>query len=187
MYWDQAVGCVEFSHEGEDPKRGIKFDEEIENTSCIRVCEKSNVNYFIEGSNITNVDWEATGGSIQSVWTTPQHGANIEWGGPGNGALSVEITYADNTVKTYTICIEIINGPKAYFEPEGGDNNRFCKNTSILFNNLSSTNGGTDIIHYFWDFGDGNYSSAFEPEHSYDLDDVYTVTLTVTNKCNCSS
>lgn len=187
MYWDQAVGCVEFSHEGEDPKRGIKFNEDIENAPCIRVCENSTVNYYIDGSNITGVDWEATGGDIQSVWTSPQHGANIQWGAPGNGALTVEITYADNTVKTYTMCIEIINGPKAYFETEGSGSNTFCKNTPIQFNNLSFTNGGTDIIHYFWDFGDGNYSSAFEPEHSYDQDDVYYVTLTVTNKCNCSS
>lgn len=186
MYWDQSVGCIEFDYDIKDEKRGIFFSEDIDNSSCIRVCEKSKVNYYIEGSNIANVSWNATGGIVQSTWTTPQHRANIQWGVAGSGALAVEITYTDNTVKNYILCIDIIHSPKPFFETQGNETT-FCLNTPIQFDNLSSTNGGTDIIHYFWDFGDGNSSAEFEPEHSYDTPGSYTVVLTVTNKCNCSS
>jgi len=47
------------------------------------------------------------------------------------------------------------------------------------FINLSST-GTWSNVQYFWDFGDGNTSTDFEPTHIYTADGVYTVTLTVT-------
>jgi hypothetical protein len=40
-------------------------------------------------------------------------------------------------------------------------------------------------VSYFWDFGDGTFSSAFEPSHSYSNDGSYTVKLMVTNACGC--
>lgn len=189
MYWDSSVGCIEFDYVG-DPKRKLEFIENIEDAPCIRVCEGSQVHYFIEGSNIVSVNWQATGGVVQNVWTSP-HKARVQWGGAGDGSITVTITYADNTVKTYTMCVDIINSPKAYFEVETLAEPVFCMETPIVFDNLSFENGGTEIIHYLWDFGDpgsnDNFSSEFEPTHSYSNPGTYTVQLTVINKCNCSS
>ena len=42
------------------------------------------------------------------------------------------------------------------------------------------TNAGVQQT-YFWDFGDGNTSSAVNPAHSYLTDGTYTVSLTTTN------
>src|SRR5690606_25069804 len=92
MYWDSSVGCTEYDYAG-DPKRKIEFSENIEYAPCIRVCEGSLVHYFVEGSNITSVDWQATGGVVQTTWTGP-HRARIQWGNAGNGAITVTITYA---------------------------------------------------------------------------------------------
>lgn len=57
----------------------------------------------------------------------------------------------------------------------------------ISFDNLSTENNGSAIVHYFWDFGDGTTSSLFEPTHTYSNAGHYAVRLTVTNSCNCTS
>jgi PKD repeat protein len=43
----------------------------------------------------------------------------------------------------------------------------------IFFSNFS-----TNATSYFWDFGDGYTSTEFEPEHYYDAEGTYSVTLT---------
>ncbi|TDS64254.1 PKD domain-containing protein [Myroides indicus] len=88
-----------------------------------------------------------------------------------------------------TICIEKTINPTAEFKfdgPEPGQKS-FCTFSPISFNNLSVDNGGSPIVNYLWDFGDGTTSSLFEPTHAYDHPGVYLITLTVTNSCNCSS
>lgn len=39
---------------------------------------------------------------------------------------------------------------------------------------------------YFWDFGDGNSSSQFNPDHTYTGPGVYTITLVVNNPLTCN-
>ncbi len=43
---------------------------------------------------------------------------------------------------------------------------------------VSFTNESEKAETYYWDFGDGNSSEEFEPEHSYNLSGNYTVVLT---------
>lgn len=187
LIWDKAVGCIEYDFNDKDPKRGIEFTEDIEDAPCILVCEYNMVNYEVQGAGIANVSWDIAGGVIHNTYGNLNQYAQIEWGAPGNGAITVTITYTDNTVKTFQPCFKIINSPKAFFKINNisGDD-RFCLETPINFDNLSTQNGGTDIVYYNWDFGDGQYSSASDPQHSYDAPGMYEVKLTVTNKCNCS-
>ena len=46
-----------------------------------------------------------------------------------------------------------------------------------------SNNGAQPSDQYFWDFGDGNTSTAANPSHQYAVTDSYTVTLVVTSFC----
>ncbi|RYD93627.1 MAG: PKD domain-containing protein, partial [Sphingobacteriales bacterium] len=85
-----------------------------------------------------------------------------------------------------TLCIDKINGPTAQADIYGTDAIEFCLDTPINFQNLSTSNGGSEIVNYYWNFGDGDVSYAFEPTHSYDQPGTYTVSLTVVNNCNCS-
>ena len=61
-----------------------------------------------------------------------------------------------------------------------------CNNTVYLpqgdILNLSNQSSGAGS--YFWDFGDGNFSSDYLPAHAYTNPGTYTLTLTVTNG-NC--
>src|SRR5690606_14137428 len=115
--------------------------------------------------------------------------AVVQWGSNGNGSLTVTITFTDNTVKTYTVCIEKILSPHAEVQIEGPDPYQHvsCANNPISFKNISHDNGGSSIVNYLWDFGDGNFSNTFEPAHTYVNSGGYVVRLTVTNSCNCSN
>lgn len=184
LTWDKEVGCIEYDDRGE--KEFYNLYEQIQSGFCLRVCEYNTVNYSFSANNVTQVEWQVTGGNLQSSSNT---GASIQWGNSGNGSLSLSITYDDNTVEVLTVCVEKIMSPKAYFQIDGADPGQkdFCTNMPISFDNHSNDNGGSAIVNYLWDFGDGTTSSLFEPTHIYTNPGQYTVLLTVTNSCNCSS
>ena len=56
-----------------------------------------------------------------------------------------------------------------------------CANEPITFTSLSSTNGGSAITNFAWDYGDGFAGNGETVTHSYALAGTYTVTLVVTN------
>jgi gliding motility-associated-like protein len=55
-----------------------------------------------------------------------------------------------------------------------------CIPSSYQFNNNS-----TGANAYFWDFGDGNTSTAFAPSHTYQTPGEYQVTLIAADSLNC--
>ena len=184
LTWDQEVGCIDYDDKGE--RDFYDLIEQIKAGVCLRVCEYSTVNYSFSADGLVSVDWQVTGGNLQSSSNT---GATVEWGSNGNGSMTLTITYDDDTVDVLTVCIEKVLSPKAYFEIDGPEpqQHEFCTFVPISFNNLSDDNGGSAIVNYLWDFGDGTTSSLFEPTHAYDNPGGYRITLTVTNSCNCSS
>ena len=185
LVWDKEVGCIDRQNEKGD-RDNYTLWEYVKMGYCLRVCEDSYVQYTFSDNDYTQVEWEVAGGQIMSSSNTH---AGILWGAAGNGNLTLKITYANNTTSTIQLCVEKIQGPSAKFRMRGvePDQHEFCLGMPILFENLSSTNGGTDLIDYFWDFGDGNTSNTFEPTHTYREEGKYSVELTVTNSCNCST
>ena len=59
--------------------------------------------------------------------------------------------------------------------------NQICLTDDAVFDNLSI--GGTD---YYWDFGDGDTSSLFEPVHTYTDTGLYVVTMILTDSTACT-
>ncbi len=57
----------------------------------------------------------------------------------------------------------------------------FSWTTNFLTANFNNTSTGTPM--YQWDFGDGTFSSMFNPSHTYAQGGTYSVTLTSFNKC----
>jgi len=196
LTWDQQVGCIRYDDKvGEEipgngeapPQTHVNLIEGMMDGNCPRFCEGSRVNFTLQGNTIASVQWQATGGTLQPGSTNSN--AVVQWGSSGNGSLTIIITYTDNTVKTYTVCIEKILSPHAEFLIDGIDPHQkvFCANNPISFNNISHDNGGSSLVNYLWDFGDGNFSNTFEPTHTYVNSGGYVVRLKVTNSCNCSS
>jgi PKD repeat protein len=52
---------------------------------------------------------------------------------------------------------------------------------SVTFDGSASTDSDGDALTYRWDFGDGGGSTVVKPEHTYEVDGSYSVTLTVTD------
>ncbi|MBC5836226.1 T9SS type A sorting domain-containing protein [Flavobacterium sp. F372] len=194
--WNKEVGCQTYSQSEDprDPKEPL-FLEDILDTECVKVCEKSYVTYTLTnlpaGSTIT---WSAVGGTISGSSTSAT--CNVSWGNTGNGNLVFNIITPTGSI-TKTICIEKITLPIADFsiipQNQNGENYLYgCLNQTVFFTNLSTANNGSDLVSYHWNFGDGtasepSISAAFQPSHVYTNEDTYKVSLTVTNSCNCST
>ena len=186
LSWNSQVGCISYDSSGTNPNNPT-FTEEIQNTQCVKVCELSTVVYTVNGADVQNVQWTVAGGTLTTSGTANKVGT-VSWSSAGSGLVEVLITYPKNITRRVTVCIEKINSPKANFKFYGAENSlNFCLNSPINFQNLSLNNGGSDIVTYAWNFGDGNYSTAFEPTHSYSQPGTYPVKLTVTNNCGCAA
>lgn len=84
LTWDINVGCQLFSPpkpvEGQNP--GL-FIDDIQTTTCIRVCENSIVTYTLTGdlSGSQNVQWTVTGGTSGNVSSnTTTSSIPVTWG-----------------------------------------------------------------------------------------------------------
>jgi PKD repeat protein len=181
FYWDSHVGCL--SYEEERVKE--IFIETIGDGSCTKTCEKNEVNYYLRGDNIAHVEWEVSGGSIAAI-SGDELQCTVQWDSMGNGYVSFTITLNDQSVIQKVFCVDIIKGPKADFTIAGiNEDLSFCAEVPLYFVNNSHSDGGTQLVSYFWDFGDGTFSSEFEPSHIYKDPGTYKVVLIVRNECNC--
>lgn len=182
LEWGSDVSC-----QLTDDTPGIKFDDEIVDGPCIRVCENSIIQYTING-NISNIDyteWNVIGGTIL---TSSDISCEIQWGTASYSAIQTIVHYNDGTIKQINRCVEKLNGPNALFEvlPNGSSPEVIvCVDNTIIFDNLTTTNNGHDNIYYNWNFGDGTTSNEFEPTHIYTNAGTYEVTLVAYNGCSC--
>lgn len=185
LAWDQETGCQEYEY----IKDRSLFLESIQDGNCLRVCELATVNYEVI-SNLQNVDqtiWSVTGGTA----VINDNVCTVTWGPSGYGYISVDVTFTDQTPPvTKEICIEKIISPTAKFEILAFKRVNIyqgCVNQEIQFENLSDDNGGSEIVSYYWDFGDNQFSTLPEPSHTWSSDGLKNVQLTVTNACGCTS
>lgn len=187
--WNFSVGCQVYSNE--DPRDGKDpiFIEDIAENECLLTCAGQRVTYTLSGSLGPTPDttWSVTGGAILNETETT---CTVQWDAVGMGSISFSVTTGESTF-TKTICIEKVPRPKANFTVlpgvSSGDTFYVCSNQTIAFENLSTADSGSPIVSYYWDFGDGQTSSLYEPTHIYADSGSYLVVLTVTNSCGCSS
>jgi PKD repeat protein len=184
------VGCQEFQNIERDKFKDPIFLESIQDGDCIRVCEQTSVIYTLNNLPNTGVttQWSVVGGVILSQTSST---CQIKWSEAGSASLSFTISTSSSVINK-NICFEKINKPRSFFNVlppvQGTRLILACLNQTLYFTNQSSPNGGTALVSpYLWDFGDGTYSTAFEPTHAYTTDGEYDVSLTVYNSCNCST
>ncbi|MEW5676027.1 PKD domain-containing protein [Flavobacterium enshiense] len=180
--WGSDVSCQLTE---DDPR--IKFDENIADGPCIRVCENSTITYTLTGDigNIDHTDWNITGGNEDAFTNTS---VTITWTSAAFCALQGTIYFTDGTVKEIDKCIEKLEAPNALFGVLPNLESEViygCTDNPINFENLTTSGGGNEVIYYNWDFGDGTFSSEFEPSHVYQSTGIYTVTLVAYNGCSC--
>lgn len=194
IYTDYHVACIKaYDNDtagsgGEPVKDTLFFDD---NSGCHKVCEDAYVDYGVNGSG-GQYQWTAVGGTI--IGSSTSSTVTVQWGSPGSGSLTVAEYYGSCTTKR-TICIDIIEKPIAAFsvlpstDPvEDCDTFDLCLDSKIAFKNLSTGSSNSQIVSWYWDFGDNTTSAQkVPPPHSYASSGsgVYQVWLVVTNECGC--
>lgn len=134
-------------------------------------CEDTPITYFVNNDINASYLWTAgTGGTISGPNNT--HQVVVSWANPGPVVLTLTTTLGMTTTSTM-FCIEVLAAPVASFTTMM---NCVCNNSPISFVNTS-----TGASSYYWDFGDGNNSTATNPTHVYNTPGTYTVTLYATN------
>ncbi|RLF59258.1 MAG: hypothetical protein DRN27_03200, partial [Thermoplasmata archaeon] len=122
---------------------------------------------------IVNWTWIFDDGNISNN----QH-PNHQYADSGLYNVTLIVTDDDGMNDSYWIIINVTNtAPVASFSwsptnPTTQDN--------INFIDLSSDYDGV-VVSWYWDFDDGNYSSAQYPSHQYPENGVYNVTLTISD------
>ncbi len=114
------------------------------------------------------------GDGTNSTASNPSH----TYGAAGQYIVNLTVTSNWGCTDNFTDTVEVFAQPTSSFT---GMN--VCDGDSVRFTN-NSTNDTT--YTYSWNFGDGNFSTDFEPTHTYGSFGNYTVTLAVTTPNGCT-
>ena len=143
--------------------------------NCINVCEFSTNIFSTPIHTGSTYFWTVTGDLGFSGQGT--NTINVNWGAAGNASVLVVETSIYGCVDSAYLCVVKTNKPIAGFTAPAS----VCLGTPVAFTNTSS-----GAVTYFWDFGDGNTSTAMNPTHTYASGGTYTITLIAENSCHCS-
>jgi PKD repeat protein len=142
---------------------------------------------FEVDETITNVaevltwNWYFGDGGTSNV-QNPSHVYSL----PGNYNITLTIVTNTSCSSSVSHLILIISIPLALFSYEAT-----CENYPVLFTDLSTHNGGSNIISWFWDFGDpesgsANNSTMQNPDHPFTSPGDYLVKLIIENNDGCT-
>ncbi|MFT4722259.1 MAG: PKD repeat protein, partial [Flavobacteriales bacterium] len=131
------------------------------------------------GTVITNWVW-AFGDSNTSTLQNPSH--TYATAGTYTVCLYVTAEHNDGTVCEDHFCWTVTTECDTECSLDALFDYDYLSDVTCMvqFIDLSAFSGGTSIIAWNWNFGDGNTSTLASPVHTYATSGVYTVTLTVT-------
>ncbi len=114
------------------------------------------------------------GDGTNSIEQDPSHAYN----GSGNYPVSLTITSTNGCVYTYSRMVQIILTPQpvAFFT--------FLPELPLAGEEIEFTDQSANATSWYWDFGDGTFSTVQNPTHAYaNADDVDVWLVTENNGC----
>lgn len=133
------------------------------------------------GLGNSNVSWQWDFGNGV---TSTQQNPNAVYTTSGTFTVTLRVTNDKGCVKTISrpAYINVTNGVTAVFT---NTQPTVCSApAAISFTNNST---GPPVMSYLWDFGDGNFSTALNPTHTYLTSGSFVVTLTATSTAGCQA
>lgn len=100
---------------------------------------------------------------------------------PGTYTIILTATNANGSTND-TSYITVYAAPTVAFT---ADSSTACGSKTVTFTNLT-TPGAGGAVSYFWDFGDGDSSTAVNPTHTYTYPGNFAVSLVVVNSNGCT-
>ncbi len=135
-----------------------------------------------------------------SIKTSGAFGPNVKylwsWGDNTTSTLANPIGHQYLVPNTYTITLKVTDSsacnPVSIYTQSVNFNTSIVSaiytlpDTVCVPSTQTFVNSGVNPISYFWDFGDGNTSTAISPTHNYTVAGIYTSKLVVTNINTCN-
>jgi gliding motility-associated-like protein len=133
------------------------------------------------GDSVVSWKWDFGDGATLSQSGTVNH----LYAHPGLYTVRLTVQDASGCTSAAATQAQVtVNGPEAAFTVPG---TVLPNGSTVQFNNISNTYGTTNV-NWFWQFGDGSTSSAFDPSYTYGVPGTYVVTLTAMDAAGgCSS
>lgn len=157
-----------------NPRAEVNFSKSNE---CLGTPINFNDQSTVASGNIISWTYNFGDGSpTQNIQNTSYQYANPGW---YNVTLSTVTDSGCTSSATLPVYVDPI--PVAAFTPTD-----VCLNNASNFTDLSTVSPGT-IGGWAWDFGDGNTATTANPVHTFTLDGVFNVSLTVTSDSGCTN
>ncbi len=153
-----------FNHNATCSPVGICWKESIAQDSTLNLFSPDNSHPSIYGSYLAACTFYST------IFKKPSLGSDYIPNGIDTSIAIFLQTIASNTVLDSLSVWNIFNT----------DFNSIIIGDSVIFDNISS-----NYENFFWDFGDGNYSTDYSPVHTYLSGGSYDVTLVSSTNNGC--
>ncbi|MEL7529678.1 MAG: PKD domain-containing protein [Bacteroidota bacterium] len=105
---------------------------------------------------------------------------NYTFNNPGIYPVSLHVVDALGCEASFLDTVEVFGPPQANFL---ASSQILCLSDTVDFQDISL--GSSNIINWFWDFGDGNTSNQQNPQHSYNAVGTYSVSLVAFDENGC--
>lgn len=129
--------------------------------------------------------WDFTSVSNPGVNTSTQQQPTFTYTQAGVYVVSQIVENISGCSDTLRDTLIIAPKPEPLFSL---DNAFGCAPVEVNFQDLSTYNfnGSTGVTDWYWDFGDGNFSTDQNPTYVYETPGIYHVSLVVTTESGCS-
>lgn len=151
---------------------------------CERVCAGTTVTYTWEidslGGFLALASVQIDGATTFSSFSDR---VEVEWGASSLGSVTLVFVNECQQLIERSICVEVLDNPIADFTtdpPLQNDTLYTCEGRITSFANTSQF-----ADEYVWSFGNGESSTAINPEFTYDEPGVYELELRALNACEC--
>ncbi len=151
------------------------------NFSSTKDCEGEVVVFtdqsFTQSGNIISWNWDFGDGS-----TSTQQNPSHQYTAPGTYTVTLTVTTSGGCTDTRPRNLIIYPLPLLNFSTNAAG---VCAGSTINITNNSTTTNGA-INNWFWNFGDGSTSNAYQPSHQYNNPGTYTITLIASTSHGCT-
>ncbi len=180
-------GCSNtISHEVEVFKAPIANFDFIDPTCAEDLVQFIDYSTTPSGTNITEWKWYFGDGDSTIIIPTTNPDVQHQYDTNGTYTITLQITNSNGCQNTVSKEVTILPKPIANFEYTTS-----CLNEPVEFSDLTTLNGGGDILSWAWDFGDpsstlNNTSTEQNPIHLFSEAGTYNVSLLVQNSQGCT-
>jgi PKD repeat protein len=138
-------------------------------------CWNITYQFINQSTGATSYLWNYGNGNF----STGINGSQV-YGIQNPGYYTVTLTaFKDNCTSTYSITDSV-------YIPYRDADFSFSKNTNCIPATVTFSDSSRDAVSWFWDFGDGNFSTQQNPVHVYQTAPVRNVKLTITDMYGCT-